>query len=90
MATITLDDDLAQQLEALAQRENRPVSEVVRDMIRHYEAKHSNVAPASEEAYQDAVDALIGAFDDDVTDMSVTVRETMATLHGKKDASDSH
>ena len=70
MATLIIDEELAQKLQRLAEREQRPVEEVLRTMVDRYEPK-----PTPEQ--NAALEALIGMFDDDVTDLSTTVRETM-------------
>jgi metal-responsive CopG/Arc/MetJ family transcriptional regulator len=72
MVTITLPDELAERIEAIAQRENRPISEVVQSMIEHYEPQ----THLQEEA-DAAFESIFGIYDDDITDMSTTVRETI-------------
>jgi hypothetical protein len=78
MATnVTLPDELARRLEEIARRENRPLAEVIASMVEQYA-----VPPAEE--MDDFVDPIIGIFDDDVTDLSTTVRETMDDYWRKK------
>ncbi len=78
MATnVTLPDELARRLEDIARRENRPLAEVIASMVERYPA------PVVEDI-QDIDDPIIGIFDDDVTDMSTTVRETMDDYWRKK------
>jgi hypothetical protein len=72
MMNITLPKELAEQLEAITMRENRPVEDVVASMIEQYEPH----APSQEES-DAAFEALVGIYDDDITDMSTTVRETL-------------
>ncbi len=62
MMHITLPEELAEQLEAIARRENRRVEDVVASMIEQYEPP----APAQEES-DAAFEALFGIYDDDVT-----------------------
>jgi hypothetical protein len=78
MATnVALPDELARGLEEIARRENRPLAEVIASMVEQYA-----VPPAEE--MDDFVDPIIGIFDDDVTDLSTTVRETMDDYWRKK------
>jgi predicted transcriptional regulator len=77
MATLIIDEELAKKLQLLAEREQRPVEDVLRSMLDRYEPK-----PTPEQ--NAALEALIGMFDDDVTDLSTTVRETMKEYYQKK------
>lgn len=77
MVNIVLPDHLAQQLEEIAQRENRPVAEVIENMMQHY-----TLIPSSDEKPPDW-DSIIGIYDDDVTDMSTSVRETLQAYYRK-------
>ncbi len=71
MATdVTLPDELARRLEAIAQQEHRSVAEVLIALLEKYPA------PVMEDTGE-VDDPIIGIFDDDVTDMSTTVRKTM-------------
>ena len=79
MVSIVLPDALAQQLEEIAQRENRPLTDVVASMIEQYEPKS-----VSQEESDAAFDAIFGIYDDDVTDMSTSVRETLKDYFEKK------
>jgi metal-responsive CopG/Arc/MetJ family transcriptional regulator len=72
MVTINLPEELAQQLEAIAQRENRPVEDVVASMITKYEPQS-----ASQQEKDAAFEAMFGIYDDDISDMSTTVSETL-------------
>jgi hypothetical protein len=64
MTTLILPDDLAERLHALARRENRPVEEVLSTLLDIYTAS-------------DPLTAMDGMFDDEITDLSTSVRETM-------------
>jgi len=72
MINIMLPDEIARQIEAVAKLENRPIEEVVASMVRQYTPQ-----PYSQEGSDAAFEAIFGIFDDDVTDMSTTVRETL-------------
>lgn len=72
MVTINLPEELAQQLEAIAQRENRPVEDVVAAMITKYEPEAE-----SQQKKDAAFKAIFGIYDDDINDMSTTVSETL-------------
>ncbi|MEO8606642.1 MAG: hypothetical protein ABI690_02075 [Chloroflexota bacterium] len=72
MINISLPDDIAKRLEEIAQREKRPVDEVVASMAQHYTPKSH-----SREESDVAWESILGIYHDDVTDLSMTVRETM-------------
>ncbi len=72
MSQLIIESDLAERLQDLARRENRPVEAVLASLLDLYTAQ------------SDALAAMDGAFDDDVTDLSTTVRETMDTYYQKK------
>ncbi|MBI1257298.1 MAG: hypothetical protein GC204_07495 [Chloroflexi bacterium] len=83
MADLMIDDELLQRLQDIAKEENRPVNEVLRSMVEQYPEKPFAAVSA------EALLAMDGMFDDDVTDMSVTIRETMKDYYRKK-YDDSH
>jgi hypothetical protein len=72
MVNIAIPDKLAEQLEIVAQRENRPVAKVIETMLAQYEPPTSSV-----ERELHPLDAFIGIYDDDITDMSTSVRQTI-------------
>ncbi len=72
MVNITIPDELAEQLETVARLENRPVVEVIETMLEQYEPK---IQPEAGETHP--LDAFIGIYDDDITDMSTSVRQTI-------------
>lgn len=78
MVNIVLPDHLAQQLEEIARRENRALVEVIENMLQHY----TPISPTDEKAPD--WDSIVGIYDDDVTDMSTSVRETLQTYFQKK------
>lgn len=61
----------------IAEREQRPVDDVLRSMVESYEPH-----PTAEQ--NAALEAMLGMFDDDVTDLSTTVRETMKEYYQQK------
>lgn len=65
---MTLTETLTKRIEAIARREGRTPEELVQLLLDEYEQEHAD---------KDPIEAFIGAFDDDVTDLSVTVRETL-------------
>jgi hypothetical protein len=67
---VTLPDDIARRLEEIARLENRSLAEVVSSLLDQYPVPTDDDVQAID-------DPIIGIFDDDVTDMSTTVRETM-------------
>lgn len=76
MATLIIDEELAKKLQLLAERERRPVEDVLRTMVDNYEPLPVEERTPTEEQNA-ALEALLGMFDDDITDLSTTVRETM-------------
>ena len=78
MVSIILPDHLAQQLEEIARNEKRPLAEVIEDMVQHY----IPTSPSDEKAPD--WESIIGIYDDDVTDMSTSVRETLQAYFQKK------
>ena len=79
MVHIAIPDDLAKQLERVARRENRQVSEVIEAMLAQYTP---GARPEEESAHP--LDAFVGIYDDDITYMSTSVRETIQTHFQKK------
>lgn len=77
MTDLSIRDDLVQRLREIAQREQRSIDDVLGEMIEHY-GDVSNVPEP------DPIEAFLGAFDNDVTDLSTTVRETMQAYYRKK------
>ncbi len=65
MTKLIIQDDLAERLRELARRENRQVEDVLSDLLELYDKS------------LDALEAMDGAFEDEVTDLSTTVRESM-------------
>jgi cell division protein ZapA (FtsZ GTPase activity inhibitor) len=78
MASILLTDELAKRLQEVAQRENQSVEELVTSLLdeRDPVSKPERKAPNW--------DLILGAFDDDVTDMSTTVQETLQKYFQEK------
>lgn len=72
MATLVIPNELAERLQHVAQHENRKVEEVLATMLELYTHQTS------------AFLAMDGMFDDDVTDLSTSVRDTMHDFYEKK------
>ncbi len=68
---MTLLEDLTQRLQTIAEREGRSPEAILQELLDAYEQRPSGEAP------KDPLENFIGAFDDDVTDLSTTVRETL-------------
>jgi len=66
------DEDLAKRLQEIAARENRPVEDLLKTLLDQYTRK------------RDAFLAMDGMFDDDITDMSSSVRETLSSYYQKR------
>ena len=81
MANLLLSEQLIHKLEDIARRENRPVEEVVSSMVEKYEPQTPS---RKQEASDAALDAIVGVFDDEITDLSTTVRETLHKYYQDK------
>jgi hypothetical protein len=77
MATLVLPEQLVHKLQDIARKENRPIEDVVSSMVETYTL-----------AGEDPIDAIVGVFDDDITDLSATVRETIHE-HFRRKSNDS-
>jgi hypothetical protein len=75
MENLLLPEQLVQKLQDIARRENRPVEAVVASMVENYEPQNDDTDP---------IDAIVGVFDDDITDLSTTVRETIQEYFRRK------
>ncbi len=69
------NEQLVQRLQTLAARENRPIEELLQTLLDQYTSRI------------DAMEAMNGMFDDDISDLSTSVRETMNTYYRKRDDS---
>jgi hypothetical protein len=72
MTTLVIPDTLAERLQHVAQQENRPLEDVLASMLDLYARQ------------ADAFAAMEGMFDDDVPDLSSSVRDTMSGYYQKK------
>lgn len=61
-------ETLTQRIQKIAQREGLTAEELLQTLLDVYEQQH---------AESDPIEDFIGAFDDDVSDLSVTVRRTL-------------
>ncbi len=68
---MTLLDNLTKRLRTIAEREGRSPEVILQELLDAYEQSASGEAP------KDLIDNFIGAFDDNVTDLSTTVREAL-------------
>jgi hypothetical protein len=76
MTNLSIPDDLAERLQQLAQQEKRPIEDVLTSMVEVYTHQLS------------ALIAMDGMFDDPITDLSTSIRETMGNFYkGKHDHS---
>jgi hypothetical protein len=81
MDDLIIHNPLAEQLRSIAQREHRQVEEVLADLLKQYE---SQALSDTTQSKADALTAMAGMFDDDVTDLSTAVNETMDAYYHKK------
>ncbi len=72
MTTLVIPDSLAERLRHVAQRENRPLEDVLASLLDMYARQ------------ADAFAVMDGMFDDDVPGLSSSVRETMSDYYRKK------
>ncbi|HLE82252.1 MAG TPA: hypothetical protein VJA25_13325 [Dehalococcoidia bacterium] len=72
MAQLVIEQELADRLREIARRENRRVEEILASLLDLYTAQ------------SDLLTAMDGMFDDEVTDLSTTVRETMDTYYKRE------
>jgi metal-responsive CopG/Arc/MetJ family transcriptional regulator len=78
MINISLPDDLAHRLEEIARQQNRSVADVLATWLDEH--KDEEERPKGIPNW----DLILGVYDDDVTDMSTTVRETLQEYFKKK------
>jgi hypothetical protein len=79
MPGLWLSDDLIQQLEMIAAREQRGVEDIVRSMVEQYEAKTMTLVDEDMTPNPNPLIGLIGLLDEytNETDLSTTVQETL-------------
>ncbi len=82
MFQLAIDDQLASRLKAIAERERRPIEDVLETMVERYETAITTERTVDERAL--ALEQFIGAIKDNITDASMTVRETMAEFYRRK------
>jgi len=78
MVTIPLPEALAQRIEAIAQQEHRSIVDVMTSMVEKYQPE-----PPTEEQGPDW-SMILGIGDENITDMSTTVRETLQKYFQEK------
>lgn len=84
MVMIQIPENLAKVIEKAAQRENRSLDELAVSVLEeHFPVEAADEAlDASDDV--NPLDSILGMFDDDVTDMSTTVKETMREYYKNK------
>lgn len=75
MADLIIGEALAQRLREIAARENRSVEDVIETMVEEYTPQVSS---------DEALLAMDGMFDDDITDLSSMTKEDVWELYRKK------
>jgi hypothetical protein len=89
MADLQIEGELATTLYELAAHENVSVEALLHTLIEHYHSeKRSDVTTAmsNEGSQAEALDKFIGMFDDDVSDLSASVSDTVTEAIKKKHA----
>ncbi len=85
MTTLIIEDELAARLNEIAADENRPVTAVLESLLDLYSSLPKLPQHATDSMTADeALAAMEGMIVDDITDLSTTVRETMAAYYQKK------
>jgi hypothetical protein len=84
MTNQPIQDELAARLEAVARSEKRSVEAILSSLLDLYISLPQHLAPEAEDVQIDPLAAMDGMFDDDITDLSTTVRETMDAYYRKK------
>jgi hypothetical protein len=85
MTNLTISDDIVTRLQRIASEENRPVEAVLRSLLELYTALPKvDETPFTTLSSEAALAAMDGMLDEDVTDLSATVRETMDAYYRKK------
>jgi hypothetical protein len=80
MVMINIPENLAKVIEKAAQRENRSLDELALSVLE----EHFSVETADTSGDVNALDAILGMFDDDVTDMSSNVKEHLREYYRNK------
>lgn len=86
MVAIQVNEALAARLEALAQAEGQPIEAVLEELVALRTGQGMSKLPAERtiEEQQAAMRALAGIFDDDITDLSETVDQSVSAYLRKK------
>jgi hypothetical protein len=84
MTILTIKDDLAAQLDKIAQTEQRSVEDVLRSALDLYASLPQDMGTKVPMTSNEVLESMDGMFDDDITDLSTTVRETMSAYYKKK------
>lgn len=82
MTQITIEGDLADKLTLIAEARNQSVTELLQALLQGFET----IEWTEEEQRQkdEELDRFVGMLDDDITDLSMTVRETLKRYYAKK------
>ena len=81
MTELIIPDELAQRLQNIARRENRPLEAVLESLLEQYEPLRENIITKADQDSANPLTAMDGMFEDEITDLSTTVRETMAKFY---------
>jgi hypothetical protein len=84
MTILTIKDDLAAQLDKIAQTEQRSVEDVLRSALQLYASLPQDSGTKMPMTSNEVLVSMDGMFDDEITDLSTTVRETMSAYYKKK------
>jgi predicted CopG family antitoxin len=79
MVNISLPEDVAQALTELADQEQKPIADIIIEMVNRYKS-----TDAASVEYDKALEAVLGIFDDDITDLSSTTHDILQKLIQEK------
>lgn len=79
MTNLAIPDDLAEKIQEIAEQENLSIAEFLAGLIKDY-----SVQSQEQQRRNEALLTSVGMFDDDITDLSSTVRETMDEFWRKR------
>jgi hypothetical protein len=94
MADFVIDDEILRRLEKIAEREQRPLNDVLRTMVETYpeapantddKLKYPDWLPRTAESPDyDPIEDFFGMFEDDITDLSTLTKEDIRDAYRKK------
>jgi hypothetical protein len=84
MTALMVKDEIVTRLEELASEENRSIEDILDSLLDLYVTLPKSSESSQKAAADEALLAMDGMIDVDITDLSTTVRETMKAYYQKK------